>query len=347
VAALLIATGFAFYGLLRIPVPFRWRLAAVAGIFLLLIYGASTHNLPIPAPFYVVFGAIFMFRIIIYAYDVSHAAPNSDSRPRLLTFLTYFYILPNYVIPLFPVIDFQTMRKTYYQRDIHLIAQQGLYWMTRGAIQLALYRLVVYFNDQFIPDRVNSPGKLVATMVLTYLLYLNVSGHYHFAVGMLHLFGYDLPETNRYYLLASSLTDYWRRVNIYWKDFMVKIVYFPVYFKLRKGGALRAEILATVAVFLTTWALHIYQSVWLIGEWTVSWTDSVFWMILGSAVLGTLLYERRHKRRQPKSGGWAFALKAASVLGTFTFITTLWSMWSSPTFGAWFYLMTHWMEHGQ
>ena len=90
-------------------------------------------------------------------------------------------------------------------------------------------------------------GTLVAAMVGTYLLYLRVSGQFHIIIGLMHMFGYDLPETHRRYLLASSLTDFWRRINIYWKDFMVKVVYFPVYFPVPEELAiLRAKVVATV-----------------------------------------------------------------------------------------------------
>jgi alginate O-acetyltransferase complex protein AlgI len=343
VPELVIGAGLLIFLLLRMPVPFRWRLLGLGGIFAVLIYGCATRRLPIPAPFYAAFGALFMFRIIIYAYDAAH----SEEPIRLVPFLNYFFILPNYVFTLFPVIDFRTMRSTHYQRDIHEIAQQGIRWILRGVIQLCLYRLVFYFNDQYLPDRVTSFRALVTTMVLTFLLYLNVSGRFHIAVGMLHLFGYDLPETNRRYLLASSLADLWRRINIYWKDFMVKIFYYPIYFKLRKKGDLRAQIAATVAVFVATWFLHGYQSFWLIGSWTnMRWTDTIFWTILGTLVLANTLYDRRHKR-PPRSRRQAFVLHAARVLGTFTLIVTLWSLWYSPNLTAWAYLMTHWMGGGR
>lgn len=338
-AALVIGAGLLIFLILRMPVAFRWRLLAVTGIFGVLIYGCATRALPIPAPFYAAFGGIFMYRIIVYLYDAAY----SKEPVRLVPFLNYFYILPNYVFTLFPVIDFQTMRRSFYQRDIHLIAQQGIQWMVRGAIQLCLYRLVFYFNDQYIPDRVTSLGALVSSMVLTYLLYLNVSGGFWVIVGMLHLFGYDLPETNRRYLLAASIGDYWRRINIYWKDFMVKIVYFPVYFKLRKRGDLRAQIAATAAVFVATWALHAYQSFWLIGRWTISWTDAAFWTILGIMVIANVLYDRGRKRTA-RSGWQGSALHGVQVLGTLLFIITLWSMWTSVTFSSWIYLMTHWIR---
>jgi len=338
-ALLLIAVGLAIFLILRSRVPYRFRVLALGLIFAVLIYGRAMGKLPM---FFPVFGAIFMFRIIIYVYDLAH----SKQPAQLLPFLGYFFLLPNYFFTLFPVIDFQTMRRTYYQRDIHVIAQQGIHWMTRGTIQLMLYRLVVYFNDTYLPDRVTSLGALVSTTVLTYLLYLNVSGQFHLIVGMLHLFGYDLPETNRKYLLARGLTDFWRRINIYWKDFMVKIVYFPVYFKLRKRGDLRAQVIATAAVFFATWALHSYQSFWLRGQFIPSWPDTLFWGILGLLVIANVLYEGRHKP-QPQDSSWqGRALRGVQVLGTFALISNLWFLWSAPSIGAWIYLMTHWMHRG-
>ena len=340
VAELLIAAGLIFFLILRSHAPFKWRVILVAVIFAALIYCRVNKVPHIPAGFYPVFGALFMFRIIVYVYDLSH----SRERARLLPFLSYFFLLPNYIFPLFPVIDFQTMRRTYYQRDIHDIAQQGIRWMTRGAIQLMVYRLVLYFNDNYLPDRVTNFGALMAALSLNYLLYLNVSGQFHMIVGMLHLFGYDLPETNRRYLLASSMMDYWRRINIYWKDFMVKIVYYPVYFKLRKQGVARAQVLATAAVFIVTWALHSYQIFWIQGQLAMSWPDTLFWTILGMLVIGNVLWDIRHKRGQPDASGLGRSIHALKVLGTFAMISTLWSLWSSPTIGSWIYLMTHWAQ---
>ena len=341
VATLLIAVGLAFFLILRLPVAFQWRVLSLGAIFAALIYGCATRGPSIPASFYPVFGAIFMFRIIIYLYDLAHRT----EPPRLLPFLSYFFLLPNYYFTLFPVIDFQTMRRTYYQRDIHEIAQQGAHWMVRGTIQLMLYRLVVYFNDPYyLPDRVTSLGALIATLILTYLMYLNVSGKFHLVVGMLHLFGYDLPETNRRYLLASSFSDMWRRINIYWKDFMVKIVYFPVYFRLRKRGERRAQLFATAAVFLVTWALHSYQFFWIHSQFILSWPDTIFWGVLGLLVMANVLLESRGKRQQPYSSWQVRALKPVKILGMFVAMTTLWSFWSAPNLGAWVYLMTHWIH---
>lgn len=336
-AALLIAAGLLLYGIAACPIPFRWRLAAVVAVAAVLMYGRATLGLGIPYEFWPVFGAIFMFRYVVYLYDVAYA----KSRPAIKDFLTYFFILPNYYFVLFPVIDYQTHRQTYFRRNVNDVAQQGVLWIARGTIQLLLYRLVYHWKGPSnAPEAVTSFGALATTMVLTYLLYLRVSGQFHIAIGFLHLFGYDLPETHRKYLLARSLTDFWRRINIYWKDFMVKLVYFPVYFRLRRGGEVRAQVVATVLVFTTTWFLHAYQWFWLRGEFLMTWPDTLFWAILGALVTMNLLLERR--RPSKAAAARRTWLEPVKVLGTFCLIVTLWSLWNAPSVTEWIDLITWW-----
>ena len=98
-------------------------------------------------------------------------------------------------------------------------------------------------------------ASLAGHIVCNYLLYLQVSGQFHMACGMLHLFGYQLPATHHHYLLATSFTDYWRRINIYWKDFMVRVFFNPVVFRLKRWPQPAALAIGTATVFLATWLL--------------------------------------------------------------------------------------------
>jgi D-alanyl-lipoteichoic acid acyltransferase DltB (MBOAT superfamily) len=337
-AFLLLATGLALFALLCAPVGFGWRLGLVVAAALALMLLRAIGGLPVPATFWAVFGAIFMFRMIVYLYDLSHAA----GKPSLREYLSYFFLLPNYCFLLFPVIDFRTMRRSYYEKDIHETAQTGIAWMVRGAVQLILYRLVYHFNGKLLADQIESFASLATLMVATYLLYLRVSGQFHIIVGMLHLFGYNLPETNRRYLLAASLTDFWRRINIYWKDFMVKVVYFPAYFRLRKRGEALAQVAATAMVFLVTWFLHGYQQFWLSGKFQFRSTDAVFWGVLGLLVIGNVLYELKHRRPAARAEGRLDISHALHVAGTFVLITFLWSIWNAPSLGEWLDLVTWW-----
>jgi len=331
VASLLIAAGVILFAIVRSGLDFRWRVLAIIGFAVTCAYGRATGRFPIPDRFWAVFGAIFMFRMIIYLYDIKHL----PGPPRLNDFLSYFFLLPNYYFLLFPVIDFQTLRKSYFQRNIHAVAQQGVWWILRGSIQLLLYRLVYQLEGVFVPPRVAVSTSVVARIILGFLLYLQVSGQFHIIVGMLHLFGYDLPETNRKYLLSHSISDFWRRINIYWKDFMVKICYLPAYFKMRRTGELRAQLVATILVFLATWILHAYQFFWLQGKFRMTVNDALFWTILGTLVVANVWIEARQKKRLPKTGWTARAREAVQIVATISVLMLLWSLWSFNNLAEW------------
>ena len=187
-------------------------------------------------------------------------------------------MLPNLVFPLFPVVDYQTFRRTYYdqRRDADLRAGHALDRprpRSPAALSLRLPQ-----RAQRSGRRRRTLGDLVQFMLGTFLLYLRVSGQFHLIVGLLHLFGFRLPETHKLYYLAHSFTELWRRINIYWTDFMMKTVFYPTYFRVKKLGPTTALVLSTAAVFVTTWILHSYQWFWLRGGFPMT--------AAGHAVLG-------------------------------------------------------------
>jgi D-alanyl-lipoteichoic acid acyltransferase DltB (MBOAT superfamily) len=339
-AAWLVGLTLLFVGLCHLPLPWMGRVAAllVAGV-LLGVMRAQPALTPFSSAIWPVLGSILMFRLIVYAYDVR----NSKERIPLRLSLAYFFMLPNVVFPLFPVVDFATFKRVHYDRDAVGTYQRGIDWMVRGLVHLLLYR-VVYQHFTLAPSEVANGSQLVQYMVSTFLLYLRVSGTFHFIIGLLHLFGFRLPETHRFFYLASTFTDFWRRINIYWKDFMMKLVFYPVYFPLRKRGETTALVVATLSVFLITWLTHSYQWFWILGKWLLSWTDGLFWALLGVLLVVNSLWEAKHGRKRSLPGAKKRVRDALAVAGkatlVFATICTLWSLWGSPTLGDWFDLMS-------
>jgi hypothetical protein len=322
-------------GVCYLPIAWGFRAAILAatatGMALIRPNAAATG---IPDLVWPVLASMFMFRLIIYVYEIKHTRKPES----LVDTLGYFFLLPNYCFHLFPVVDYRTYLRGYYARDIHAIQRSGLRMMFNGTVHLLLYR-VVYHQLWFPPEEVEGPLGLAGFLVWNYLRYLHVSGQFHMACGMLHLFGYQLPETHHHYLLATGFTDYWRRINIYWKDFMVRVVFNPVVFRLKRWPQPAALATATVAVFLVTWLLHAYQSFWLQGSWGFSVPDALFWGILGALVLVNVqLDARRPGGRSRKSESAAprrLALRAARTAGTFATIALLWSLWTSHGVADW------------
>ena len=339
----LVGLGLGLIGLCHLPVAFSIRV----GLILMVVMGLATlrtgwisnalvsdfQTLILP-----VLGAMFMFRLAIYLYDIRHEKQPASISERL----SYFFLLPNISFLLFPVVDYRTYRRTYYNEQEHVIYQRGVLWMVRGLTHLLLYRLVYQYLVPS-PGDVQSLTAVMQFMVTSYLLYLRISGQFHMIIGILCLFGFNLPETHHLYYLASSFNDFWRRINIYWKDFMMKMVYYPAFMRLRKwGGMSTGIVLATVVVFTGTWLLHSYQWFWLRGAFPLAATDGLFWGFLGVMVVINSLQEARGKKKKAGALNLRVAfVRSAKTVGFFTLMSLLWSFWSTATPGEWLAIVSN------
>src|SRR5438067_2470047 len=327
----LIVIGLGLIGLCHLPIRFGARavLVIIAGAGLAVVR-AHTHWFPDVTEIWVVLGSMFMFRLMIYLYDLKHrTAPFSPAYAA-----SYFFMLPNVCFPLFPVVDYKTFCSTYYNEAWPRVYQTGLNWMLRGVIQLLLYRVIYQFAPLDV-YKLSSALDVAGCMLGMYLLYLRISGTFHLIVGLLHMFGFNLPETHHLYLLASSFTDFWRCINSYSNGFVMKLFFYPARFKLRRIGPLWAISIATLATFFATWLLHSWQWFWIRGSFLFNWKDFSFWMILAVLVLVTAIYETTRGRKRTLTPA-RVTLRQRLILGlqaagVFAFMCVLWSYWSCQT----------------
>jgi hypothetical protein len=120
---------------------------------------------------------------------------------------------------------------------------------------------------------------------------------------------------------------------------MLKIFYYPAYFRLKRWGPTSALAISTLFVFLVTWFLHAYQWFWLRGSFLLAWQDGLFWAILAVLVVINALWENAHGRvrRLSSRRTWGASTGlAARTAGTFAVICLLWSLWTSESVTAWF-----------
>ena len=122
-------------------------------------------------------------------------------------------------------------------------------------------------------------------------------GFSHLSTGILALFGLNLPPTFDNYFLASGFSDLWRRINVYWRDFMMKIFYFPIFFKFKKRNDV-AIFITVIIVFVINWLLHQYQWFWIRGSMPLRWIDFIFWILLGVLVAFNSIYQKRNKKKK-------------------------------------------------
>ena len=325
----MIGIGLGLIGLCHLPIRFGARvgLVAVAGAGLAFLR-AHSQWFPDVTEMWVILGSMFMFRLMIYLYDLKHrTAPFSPARA-----ISYFFLLPNVCFPLFPVVDYKTFCSTYYNEDWPRIYQTGLKWMFRGVIQLLLYRLVYQYAPLDV-SKLSSALDVAGCMLGMYLLYLRISGTFHLIVGLLLMFGFNLPETHHLYYLATSFTDFWRRINIYWKDFVMKLFFYPIHFKLRKMGTLSGDVsgytgdlschlaAALLAMVLDSWqAIVRLEGLFLLDDSRACWCWSL------------RIYETTRGRKRTLTPS-RVTLRQRLILGLqaagiFSLMCILWAYWS-------------------
>jgi hypothetical protein len=334
----LIGLGLLVLSVFQLPFTFAAR-AIISLVVGLALAGARFYwaNDEIVGAIWPILGSMFMFRLISYAHYLKHHKPEKNS-PFVLS---YFFLLPNVVFPLFPIVDYATFRRTYYNGDKYAGYQIGINWIARGLIHLLLYRLAYHYLI-IGPGDVTSFWSFFRYVVSNFLLILRLSGQFHIVVGILHLFGFNLPEVMHRYWLASSFSEFWRRANIYWRDFMQKIVFFPTYVRLRQFNATTRVLLSMLAVFAITALLHTYQWFWLRGTVVSSWPEVLFWTGFGVLVAGNALREEKHspvKATRRAETGWSDAAAIGlRTAGTFMTIAILWSLWISNSVSEWLHL---------
>lgn len=337
---ILITIALFFIGIAQLPISFVVKVLllvlSAVGLVLLRLNFIPTPWAPLVMP---VIGSMFMFRMILYMYEMK----KNDLKSSIWMKLQYFFMIPNVSFPLFPIVDFKTYLHTYYDQDQYEIYQKGIQWIIRGVIQLLLYRIIyMYFVSS--PSKVVDTGTLIVYLLSNYALLFKISGQAHLIVGVLCLFGLDLPQIFNKYLLASGFSDFWRRINIYWKDFVMKIFYYPIFFQLRKMGMVTGTVITLMIMFLLTWLLHSYQFFWLTGSFPLTSVDGLFWGIFGIFVtINSVLQMKKKKKKNLAKKGWSFipALKlSAKIVAMFVFMCLLWSLWSSVSIREWISLIS-------
>jgi hypothetical protein len=331
--SLMLVVGAGIIAICHLPLSLWIRVALLLAVAVFFaVVRIDTESFPLLAGLLPILPSIFMFRLLIYLYDSVHGKAPIDWPSRF----SYFFMLPNFVFPFYPVVDSAQWRRSYYSAPELETYQAGVRWIFYGVIHLILYRFVNYYLAMD-PTTVDGFIEFLKYAAFNFALYLKVSGLFHLILGLLHLFGYHLPETHSRYYFSFSFIEFWRRINIYWKDFMQKMVFNPVFAWVKSRGArhMQAIVAAIAAVFFVTWALHAYQWFWLRGGLFLNIPDTLFWTILCVMLIVQTVEESRPAVRGAKAMIGPRTLRVVRTVAMMTFLVILWAMWSSASLEEW------------
>lgn len=278
-----------------------------------------------------VLGTLLMFRFILYCYEIKF-----ETQPVSITErLSYFLNPVNIAFPLFPVIGYKPwITPSENRAQLYLRSTRRI---LLGTVQLLLYRWIYLHIPA--PSLISDSGEMLLYMLGGYTLILRMLGIFWIAVGLLGYFGYSLPPIFDNAFFVTGFSDMWRRINIYWRDFMTKVFYYPIYFRLRRKTK-RPLLIASVSVFAITWLLHGWQWFWIRGDFNFKLTDVLYWVFLGGFItLNLLRDEKRNRTPEDYSwkGAWIYALR---IVGMYSILSFLWMLWQSATVGEFLYLLS-------
>ena len=337
--SILIGLGLGLFALANVKISINYRIGIVmAATLLLVVFRLEWLPLIGSKVILPVLGAMFMFRMILFLYEMQFERAPAGFWKKL----NYFFLLPNLVFVIFPVVDYQTFIRNYYAKPAFETYKKGLMMMANGLFHLFLYRLIYYYLLP-APSAVTDVYSLAQYMIASYALIVRLAGIFHFSAGVICLFGFYLPPTFNLYFLSNSFSDIWRRINIYWRDFVTKVFYFPIYFRLKKYGTISGMVVAILLVFIINWFLHGMQWFWILGSFPLTPQDMSFWAIFGVAVAINTYLQTQSPTRLPKPGVFspAYALRNSfKIVGMFSIMSILWSYWTCYTITDWLIMVS-------
>ncbi len=284
-----------------------------------------------------VIGSFFMFRSISFLHEIKFLKQEVP----LIDKINYFLLSPNFSMPLFPIVDFKAFISSYEGINTNTLSR-GCIFICRGLFQLILYRFI--YHQLIIPfDEIQTALQVFIFIIANFMIVLRVIGAYHIAIGLVILTGYNIPDIFNNIFFSTSFSDLWRRINIYWLNFMLKLFYYPLYFKLKKIGIYKGLFISTFLCFVITWFLHAYQWFWLKGVFPIELSDAIFWLGFGVLVsMNTLIQQRKLEQTEnKKEEHFQLIRKAISGLGILLVMSFLWSIWTSGSVQNWWELTSN------
>jgi hypothetical protein len=275
-----------------------------------------------------------MLRYIYFLYELNYF----KIKPVFIDRLCYLFLIPNACFPLFPALNPNEYQKTFYNQPSGVSFKRGLHWITVGIFHLLIYRVIyLYFTPS--PYDINGFGMWVLFILSSYSLIFRLSGLFYLAMGFLQIFGFHLPNVFNHVYFASGFPDLWRRVNLYWRAFMLRVFYYPTLFKFKKTNQRFAIWFVTLFMFGCTWFLHSWQWYWIKGSYYFYPTDMLFWFTFGVIIsISALRSYIKMTKGADRTGPQNYYIQALRVVLMFFIMSLLWSLWTSTSITEFLYI---------
>lgn len=219
-------------------------LSVVINLTLLAVFKyAGKFVLPIGISFYT-------FQSMSYTIDVYRGKAKAEKNP--INFGAYISLFPQLIAG--PIVRFSDIATQLRERTINL--ESIRYGMLRFVCGLGKKVLLANQAGEIFQTIANYKVSQMTTVsawlgifAFMFQIYFDFSGYSDMAIGLMAVFGFEIPENFKYPYEAKSITEFWRRWHISLGNWFKEYIYIPLGGS-RKGNA-RTFLNIFIVWFLT------------------------------------------------------------------------------------------------
>lgn len=202
--------------------------------------------------------SFFTFQALGYVIDVYNNKHEASSC--LLDFMTYISLFPQLVAG--PIVRYRDIQNELTNRTVTISKfSQGIRRFVVGLAKKVLFANVLgEFAISLI--EVDFLASWLKPILFTLQIYYDFSGYSDMAIGLGLMFGFTFLENFNYPLIASSITDFWRRWHMSLSSWFRDYVYIPL-------GGNRVGLLKNIRNIFIVW--------FLTGFWHGASWNFIFW----------------------------------------------------------------------
>ncbi len=253
-----------------------------ADMFVSTIDAIAGLSLPLPGIALPLGISFFTFQALSYVIDVYRGdVSGEDGYPKVLLFISFF---PQIIAG--PIIKYHDIEAQIDNRSLDAAEiAQGLrrfcYGMAKKVLISNAMATCVDSLYALGPSLLNAGSAWLAAIAYLLQIYFDFSGYSDMAIGLGHMFGFQIMENFDYPYASTSIKEFWRRWHISLSTWFKEYLYIPLGGN-RKGRARTA---------FNKWAVFLLCGLWHGASWTF-----VVWGIIHGAF--SMLEEFVPKLRQ-------------------------------------------------
>ncbi|MBN8693737.1 MAG: hypothetical protein J0L69_11105 [Bacteroidetes bacterium] len=301
-------------------------------MILLLADVVQVYPVNFMAPFLL---SIIMFRGILLLYEFKHAHVVNNYAASF----AYLFSFPQLFFPVMPIIDFKLFVNGSNPTNVTVLWQKAFRQFVTGLFLFTVYKISDAYSNLDVLQLYTVSHLFVAVLFKLTVL-IKICGLFMFSLGFLTMFGIDLPSAFGFFPLAAGFRDYWKDVNRYWRDFLLKLIYYPLYFKLRKTNWPFKTFSVVIVTFLFSSFFHFYQLYLSSGYFHLKLNDIVYWMCLGFLVYwSNIRFEKTFNKNDGVIHEPGLLKRSLNVLLVQSVMSFLFFLWNCNSLSEFFFFL--------